>query len=147
MKNVLLASDGSFLQHSNSGSHAYKIVNKANKIDAISGATMSPHSDRMSSLPTEHYGAIVILTTLIVLLENHGLTARQLPSLTLLIDNKEVVTRGSILEPSMFMNVKEYLTHDFDLWGVLSNLQIHLKLSINFKWIKVTKLLLVMNYW
>jgi hypothetical protein len=133
--NVRLASDGSYLQNLNTGSHAYKLLHKDNEISAISGAAMSPHSDRMSSSPTEHYGAIAMLTTLIVLFEHHGLTAKTLPSLTLLIDNKEVVDRGSVLYPE-FMNIKEYLTHDYDLWCVLSNLQINLKTTVHFEWIK-----------
>jgi hypothetical protein len=134
-KNILLASDGSYLQQSNIGSHAYKLVNIKNAKDTISGAAMSPQSDKMSSSPTEHYGAMAILTTLIVLLEHHGLTDTRLPTLTVLIDNKEVVTRGNILNPP-FMNVKEYLTHDFDLWEVMSELQDHLKLTVHFEWIK-----------
>lgn len=59
-----------------------------------------------------HHCRLAILTTLIVLLYHHGLSDSRFPPLTLFIDNKEVVTRGSTLNPA-FMNVKGYLAHDF----------------------------------
>jgi hypothetical protein len=76
----------------------------------------------MSSSPTEHYGAIAILLTLIVLLDFHSyIKHKKWPTTILLIDNKEVVKRGNRLNPT-FMNVSQYLTHDYDLWLVLFSL-------------------------
>jgi hypothetical protein len=43
--NVLLASDGSYLQHANLGSHAYKISYNKSASSSIFGSAMSPHSD------------------------------------------------------------------------------------------------------
>lgn len=56
-------------------------------------------------------------------------------TLELYIDNQEVVNRGSIQNPS-FLNIGQYLTHDFDLWMAISHLQYHLALQIEFEWIK-----------
>jgi hypothetical protein len=90
----------------------------------------------MSSSPTEHYGAIAILLTLIVLLDFHSdIKHKKWPTTILLIDNKEVVKRGNRLNPT-FMNVSQYLTHDYDLWLVLSSLQLRLPMNIEFEWIK-----------
>jgi hypothetical protein len=96
---------------------------------------MCPASDKMSLSPAEHYGAIGILLVLIVLLHHFDALDIKLPSLVLLIDNEEVVNRGNRLKP-LFLNVGRYLTHDFDLWNLLSHLQSHLKLMIHFEWIK-----------
>jgi hypothetical protein len=37
------------------------------------------------------------------------------------------------------MNVAQYLTHDFDLWMVLADLQKRLNITIDFEWIKSHK--------
>lgn len=102
---------------------------------AIEGSSLSPTSDMMSLPPTEHYGPIVILTTLIVLLDYHITDRQNWPTTTLLIDNKEIVKRGNQLN-LVFMNVSQYLTHDYDLWLVLSSLQARLPMMIDFEWIK-----------
>jgi hypothetical protein len=96
---------------------------------------MCPASDKMSSSPAEHYGAIGVLLVLIVLLHHFDALETKLPSMVLLIDNEEVVNRGNRLKP-LFLNVGRYLTHDFDLWNLLSHLQSHLNLVIHFEWIK-----------
>jgi hypothetical protein len=117
------------------GTHAYKLTSLQNSDVSIEGHALSPDSDRMSSSPTEHYGAIAVLLVLIVLFHHHGVSLRFWPRTTLLIDNKEVVNRGDILCPS-FMNVAQYLTHDFDIWMVLADLQKRLNITIDFEWIK-----------
>jgi hypothetical protein len=89
----------------------------------------------MSSSPTEHYGAISILVMIIVLLYHHSEDGYGWPTLILYIDNEEVVNRGSKKNPS-FMNIGQYLTHDYDLWMVMSHLQSRLALNIEFEWIK-----------
>jgi hypothetical protein len=99
----------------------------------ISGSAKSPNSNKMSSAPTEHYGAIAVLIILIVLIEHHKVKTEKWPNTTLLIDNKEVVTRGNNLLPT-FMNVHTYLMHDYDLWMVIVELQAHLKFGV--EWIK-----------
>jgi hypothetical protein len=132
---ALLASDGSFLQTTYAGTHAYKLISKSDMTMHILGAAKSPNSNKMSSAPTEHYGAIAVLVVLIVLAEHHKVPTRSWPDVTLLIDNKEVVTRGNNLSPT-FMNVCTYLMHDYDLWMVIVELQKYLKFGVNFEWIK-----------
>jgi hypothetical protein len=90
----------------------------------------------MSSSLTEHYGAITVLTVLVVLvIAHHDVETAQWPDTTLLIDNKEVVTRGNNLPPT-FLNDFTYLMLGYDLWMVLVELQANLKFGIMFKWIK-----------
>jgi hypothetical protein len=117
------------------GSHAYKLTTKTTDEGHISGSALSPNSNKMSSSPTEHYGAIAVLTVLMVLIQHHNVHTKQWPIVTLVIDNKEVVDRGDDLWPS-FMNVNQYLTHDYDLWLVMGDLQRWLPLRINFEWIR-----------
>jgi hypothetical protein len=118
---AIAASDGSYLEEARKGSHAYKIMDKNNLSATIFGASMCPASDKMSSSPAEHYGAIGILLVLIVLLHHFDALDTKLPSLVLLIDNEEAVNRGNRLKP-LFLNIGRYLTHDFDLWNLLSHL-------------------------
>jgi hypothetical protein len=132
---TILASDGSYLLSQNRGSHAYKIISKVDGTVYFEGYSLSPNSNKMSSSPTEHYGAIAILTILVVVIHHQKVSARGWPDVTLLIDNKEVVDRGEELWPS-FMNVSNYLVHDFDLWMVMAELQRRLFLTINFQWIR-----------
>jgi hypothetical protein len=70
-RDALLASDGSFLQTSYAGTHTYKLISKSDMTMHIPGAAKSPNSNKMSSAPTEHYGAITVLVVLIVLTEHH----------------------------------------------------------------------------
>jgi hypothetical protein len=55
--------------------------------------------------------------------------------MTLYIDNEEVVNRGNEFD-LQFLNVNEYLVHDYDLWKLLVHLQLRLKITIQFEWIR-----------
>jgi hypothetical protein len=88
-------SDGSYLEDERRGSHAYKIIASDTDKGYIQGASISPSSNKMSSSPTEHYGAISILVVLIVLLYHHSEDGNGWPTLILYIDNEDVVNRGS----------------------------------------------------
>ncbi len=132
---AVAASDGSYLEESNKGSHAYKIVDKDDMNVFLQGATMCPESDKMSSSPAEHYGALSILIVLIVLLHHHDALHEKLPTMVLYIDNEEVVNRGNNFDMN-FLNVNHYLTHDYDLWRLMVHLQMTLKITIQFEWIK-----------
>jgi hypothetical protein len=70
---AVAASDGSYLEDEQKGSHAFKIVNKNWVEEYIKGAAMCPASDRMSSSPAEHYGALAVLIVLVVLLHHHDM--------------------------------------------------------------------------
>jgi hypothetical protein len=132
---ALLASDGSYMQSLQKGSHAYKLTTKQIDDGHISGSALSPNSNKMSSSPMEHYGAIAVLTVLVVLIQHHKVCTKGWPGVTLLIDNKEVVDRGDAKQPS-FMNVNQYLTHDYNLWMVMGELQYRIPLRINYEWIR-----------
>jgi hypothetical protein len=130
-----LASDGSYMEEINKGTHAYKLVDRDHDDGSIFGAATSPESDKMSSSPTEQYGAIAVLVILIVLLHYHQEDGYKWPTVILYIDNAEVVDRGNTRNPR-FRNVGQYLTHDYDLWMVLSNLQSNLLLKVEFEWVR-----------
>jgi hypothetical protein len=130
-----LASDGSYMEEINKGTHAYKLVDRDHDDGCIFGAATSPGSDKMSSSPTEQYGAIAVLVILIVLLQHHQEDGYKWPMVVLYIDNAEVVDRGNTRNPQ-FRNVGQFLTHDYDLWMVLSNLQSNLLLKVDFEWVR-----------
>jgi hypothetical protein len=132
---ALLASDGSYIQSLERGTHAYQMISKSDNKVHVEGFALSPNSNKMSSSLTEHYGAIAVLTILVVLLHHNKTSAKLWPDVILLIDNQEVVDRGDELWPS-FMNVSKYLVHDFDLWMVMAELQRRLYLNIDFQWIR-----------
>jgi hypothetical protein len=92
---VVAASDGSYLEQFGKGSHAYKLVDCKTPEVFIQGSSMCPASDKMLSSPAEHYGAIAVLIVLIILLHHHDELDTRFPTLTLLIDNEEVVDRGN----------------------------------------------------
>jgi hypothetical protein len=118
---ALAASDRSYLEQNRKGSHANNIVDKEDLNATIFGASMCPASDKMSSSTAEHYDAIGILLILTMLLHHFDTLNTKLPSLS--------------LEP-LFLNVGQYLTHNFDLWGLLLHLQLNLNITIHFEWIR-----------
>jgi hypothetical protein len=130
-----LASDGSYMDDQKKGTHAYTLVSCDYDTGNISGAATSPDSDCMSSSPKEQYGAIATLVVLIVLLYHHHEDGYAWPTVKLYIDNSEVVDRGGHINPK-FRNVGQYLTHDYDLWMVMSNLQQNMRLKIEFEWVR-----------
>jgi hypothetical protein len=67
-----LTSDGSYQEIMNKGTHAYILVSTETDEGQIKGSATSPHSDHMSLAPTEHYRALAILITLIVLVYHHN---------------------------------------------------------------------------
>jgi hypothetical protein len=93
-------SDGSYLEDEKRGSHAYKITSIENDDDCIQGASISHMSDKMSLSPTNHYGAIAVIVVLIVLLYHHSEDSHRWPTLTICIDNQEVVDRGNKKNPN-----------------------------------------------
>lgn len=130
------ASNGPYLEDEKRGSHAYKIISTGTDFGLIQGASISPDSDKMSLLSTEHYGTISILVVLIVVvLYHHKEDGYGWLTLKLYIDNQEVINRRSRQNLS-FLNIGQYLNHDFDLWMVISHLQCHLALQKEFEWIK-----------
>jgi hypothetical protein len=129
-----LASDGSYYEDINKGTHAYALVCTDSDLGQIKGAATSPHSDHMSSAPTEHYGALAVLTILIVLLYHHNEDGLGWPSVPLYIDNEEIVDRGN--SNPKFRNVQQYLAHDYDLWVTTRVLQKSLQLKVAFEWIR-----------
>jgi hypothetical protein len=131
---ALLASDGSFLQEPYMGTHAYKLLPKSDPDLSIYGLAYSPNSNKMSSSPTEHYGAISVLIILVVLSIHFDDDCSTWPGTILLIDNKEVVDRGN--STPLFLNVRTYLMHDYDLWMLMVELQKFLGFTVMFEWIK-----------
>jgi hypothetical protein len=101
----------------------------------VYGAATSPDSDNMLSSPTEKYGAIAIIAVLIVLLYHHQEGGYVWPTVKLYIDNAKVLDRGCQVNPT-FWNVGQYLTHDYNLWMVMSHPQKQLLLHVDFEWVR-----------
>jgi hypothetical protein len=91
---ALLASDGSYMQSLGKGTHAYQMISKSDNRVHVEGLALSPNSDKMSSSPTKHYGAIAVLTILVVILHHNKVSSKLWPDVILLIDNQDVVDRG-----------------------------------------------------
>jgi hypothetical protein len=85
--------------------------------------------------PTEHYGALTVLTILVVLLCHHNEDGLGWPKVTIFIDNEEIVNRGNTQTPK-FCNVEQYLAHDYDLWMTTSALLQALHLAVEFEWVR-----------
>jgi hypothetical protein len=133
--NAVFASDGSYYEDLNQGTHAYILASKDSDLGQIRGAATSPHSNHMSSALTEHCGALAVLIILVVLLYHYNEDGLGWPSVTIYIDNKEIVNRGNLSYPK-FCNVQQYLDHDYDLWLLTSHLLSSIKLPVEFEWVQ-----------
>jgi hypothetical protein len=109
-------------------------VSKDSDQGQIKGAAASPHSDHMSSAPTEHYGALAVIIILVVLLYHYNEDGLGWPAVTCYIDNEEIVNRGNLPYPK-FCNVQQYLVHDYDMWLLTSHLISSIKLHVEFEWV------------
>jgi hypothetical protein len=132
---AVLASDGSYYEDINKGMHTYLLESTELGCNKLCGSATSPQSDHMSSAPTEHYGAIAVITCLIVLLYHHNEDGLGWPVVNLYIDNEEIVNRGNKRYPK-FRNVRQYLVHDYDLWLTTSDLLSSMNLQVNFEWVR-----------
>ena len=125
-------SDGSNQDVRGAGVHARCITD--NKfLKAIGGCAPTVGSIReMSLLGAEHGGALEILLLL------HGIYIHfieNLPSkLTVLIDNTEVVRRGSTKVPRL--GIKQQLLLDYNLWATTEWLREALPCTLHWEWIK-----------
>jgi hypothetical protein len=133
--NAVFASDGSYYEDMNKGTHAYILASKDSDLGQIKGAAVSPHSDHMSSAPTEHYGALAVLLTVAVLLYHYNEDGLGWPAVKCYIDNEEVVNRSNLPYPK-FRNVQQYLVHNYDLWLLTSHILSSIKLHVEFKWVR-----------
>jgi hypothetical protein len=131
-----VASDGSYYKDMKKGTHAYILVFIDSDEGQIKGSATSPHSNHMSLAPTEHYGALAVIITLIVLLYHHNEDGLGWPKITIYIDNEEIVLdRGNTCKPK-FQNAQQYLAHDYDLWMATSVLLRGLHLAVEFEWVR-----------
>jgi hypothetical protein len=128
------ASDGSYKDSNNIGTHAFLLSDSTYDINSITGSAFSPTSNMLSSSQAEHYGLLGLLIVLFTLLSHHNEDGLGWPSLTIFIDNLEVVNRFNTA-PSK-MNIKQLLTHDFDLWVLLHKFKQYLCLPIEVEWLK-----------
>ena len=114
------------------GGHAFCITDNT-CTNIIWGSAPTVGSTReMSSLWTEHGGAIGILLLL------HALyiyfEADSPAELTIYIDNSEVVRRGTHTVPRL--GIKQQLALDYDLWATTERLQEALLCKIRWEWAK-----------
>ena len=109
------------------GSHAYGFTDGRTYGNIWGGSAITPGSQiEMSSLRTEHGGAVGILLILYVL---HAYLGRNTnPSaytVTIWIDNAEVLRRVKNGNPGT--SLKDHTVFDYDLWRVMTRLQTQMK--------------------
>jgi hypothetical protein len=128
------ASDGSYQETSNIGTHAFILSDSTYDINVITGSAYSPRSDRLSSSQAEHYGLLGLLIVVFSLLHHFQEDGLGWPPLTVYIDNLKVVTRYDTIPAKM--NIKQLLTHDYDLWQLIHEFKRFLCLPIEVEWVK-----------
>ena len=131
------ASDGSLVKEfrSQKGAHGYALEKKGQQSNGIEGYGISPDSDRMSSLTTEHYGLIGLLVTLHIVCIKYKLCREEcFDHVVILIDNKTVVKRGN--KRQEIINLSDYSVPDQDLWQLTTELIEKLPIAIKLCWIR-----------
>ena len=128
----LQGSDGSYCPRRKRGTHGYRLETATGRL-YIEGYAATPASNEMSSLPTEHFGVLAVLTSLLAITTKNS----QLKSnnVTIHLDNKEVVDRGN--EKRNRRNIKHYLIKDYDLKATTREMVATLPIKeVHFKWQK-----------
>ncbi len=130
--NLLAGSDGSYNEHTNTGTFAYKLRDLSNSTISLSGSGFTPTCNNGSSSPSEHCGFIGLLLALHILLHCYdpdSSTVNNNIELHTYLDNTEVLGRGSS-DPSG-RNISAYMKKDFDYWKILRSLIAHLPHSFS----------------
>ena len=115
------------------GGHSFCITDKAFLTKIWGHARTIGIKKEMTSLRTEHGGAIAILL-LLQALHIHFPHLPLPPSLDIWIDNSEVVRRGQKHLPKL--GIKQQLVLDYDMWATTHRLLQALSCKIQWKWVK-----------
>ena len=123
------ACDGSLLTQSSqafedyrpntAGSYGYILQNADNNNVYVQGCHISPHSNTTSTLTTESFGCIALLTV-IHLLSAQGqlhIYKEEVQPIEIGIDNQEVLDRTQTDPPDM--NISDMMGPEWDLWKML----------------------------
>ena len=126
-------SDGSVC--SGIGAHAYTLRSHCTGNDeAISGSATTPgHPDTISSLRTEHYGALAVV--LVVMAIEWKYSIGKTGYVTIHIDNSEVVNRTKF-GVSDGMSADKHAATDFDVWKETHTIIKKLNTTVCAKWVK-----------
>lgn len=137
MGKLIGASDGS-LHHGDEntkGGCGYTLQRYNTDEGKICGYASAPRSNDMSSLTTEFYGLLSILVILKVLeIQQNNKTLNNGRTIDIFIDNKEVVEKMSDESPPL--NIKECLSHEYDIWKQCEGVRKLLSTPVKIKWIK-----------
>ena len=131
------ASDGSLLRSYSRtiGSHGFALRDMDREQMGIDGWGLSPSSDDMSSMTTEHYGLLGIIILLHVLCRKYQLTEDEcFDAVVIVIDNKTVVSRAN--EAQTLVNLSDYAVPDQDLWAMTTELITKLPIRVSIEWVK-----------
>jgi hypothetical protein len=131
------ASDGSIIRsHLNiSGSHGYALSEGDNQGTAITGWGVSPRSDDMSSMTSEHFGLIGLLIVTHLVCIRYKLCAEEcFDALVIYVDNKAVVDRCN--KKQEIMNISDYSVPEQDLWGITTELLEKMPIMVDIQWIR-----------
>ena len=116
------------------GGHGYFLCDTTNTTRYLQGFAISPTSNAMSSLTTETYGSLALITLLhLVCIRSRLALDDNLPDMTLYIDNKELVQRFNV-RPSG-NNISDYLRPGYDDWVLLWELKEALPLTVTAVWV------------
>ena len=131
------ASDGSLLNEFQwkRGSHGYALRETGRTREDIVGYGLSPESDDMSSMTTEHFGMIGLLVLLHVICIQYSLVEEECyDKVIIYVDNKTVVERCNTTQN--LMNLSDYSVPEQDLWSLTTELIKKLPISIDIVWVK-----------
>ena len=131
------ASDGSLkkgFQHQQ-GAHGYALRENGSGGPDIKGYDQSPESAEMSSLTTEHYGLIGLLTILHILCKKYRLRREEcFDEVKIYIDNKTVVERCK--KEQDLINLSDYSVPDQDLWSLTTELLKKMPIKVEVRWVR-----------
>ena len=117
------------------GAHAYTIRTHCSGNDKhLSGNAVTPgHPDTISSLRSEHYGAMAILLLLLAIEWKYEVEATGY--IVLHIDNMEVVNRTKFGVPAC-MSADKHAKTDFDIWNESHKINTMLQTTVCAKWVR-----------
>ena len=114
------------------GGHAFCISDHSFTTAIWGYAQTVGTSPDMTSLRAEHGGALGILLLIYAMHIHYQMDFP--PTLTIYIDNSEVVRRGKTAVPRL--GIKQQLVLDYDLWATTERIITAIPCIINWKWVK-----------
>ena len=118
------------------GSYGFILQDEDNNTNYLQGSHVSPTSNTMSTLTTESFGCLAILTMLHLLSAQGQLHKYEgiMNPVTIALDNQEVLDR-TYNDPTE-TNISDFMCPEWDLWKMMRLLKRLLPIRVNFVKIK-----------